>query len=113
VRRRGPRPLSGALETTVRRVAPATTLAAAQERWRTAVGAAVAREAEPVAERDGVLTVACGSATWAHELELLSPELLSALNGALDRDGRGRPLVKLRVVTRASSGIGDLAGRPS
>jgi predicted nucleic acid-binding Zn ribbon protein len=43
----------------------------------------VAAEAEPVAERDGTVTVACGSATWAQELDLIAPELLERLNGAL------------------------------
>jgi predicted nucleic acid-binding Zn ribbon protein len=36
-----------------------------------------------VAERDGVVTIACRSATWAQELDLLQPELVKRLNGAL------------------------------
>jgi hypothetical protein len=36
-----------------------------------------------VAERDGVVTIACRSATWAQELDLLQPELIERLNGAL------------------------------
>jgi hypothetical protein len=36
-----------------------------------------------VSERDGVVTVACASAVWAAELELLGPELLERLNGRL------------------------------
>ena len=53
-------------------------------------GAAIAAEAEPVAERDGVVTVACRSATWAQELDLLGPDLLGGLNTALE-DGRFGP----------------------
>jgi predicted nucleic acid-binding Zn ribbon protein len=49
------------------------------------VGEAVAREAAPVAERSGTLTVACSSSVWAHELDLMSPQLIERLNGALDR----------------------------
>ena len=42
-----------------------------QTAWAEAVGEAVAAEATPVSERDGVVTVACRSATWAQELDLL------------------------------------------
>ena len=37
----------------------------------------------PVAERDGVVTVACSSATWAHELDLLAAETLENLRREL------------------------------
>ena len=50
---------------------------------------AFARAAEPVAERDGVITVACDSAVWAQELDLLSERVVEALNGAI-----GRPAVR-------------------
>ena len=73
--RSDPQPLSVALEAVRARVAPATLLAATQEAWPRAVGARVAAEAEPVAEREGVITVACRSATWAQELDLLQVEL--------------------------------------
>ena len=39
------------------------------------MGEAIAREATPLAERDGVITVACGSATWAQELDLLGERI--------------------------------------
>ena len=55
---------------------PATLLAAVQSAWPGAVGEAVAREATPVSERDGVVTVACRSATWAQELDLLGGQIL-------------------------------------
>jgi predicted nucleic acid-binding Zn ribbon protein len=63
--------------------APETLLAAVQSCWREAVGQQVAAEAEPVSERDGLVTIACRSATWAQELDLLSDELLERLNEAL------------------------------
>ena len=55
-------------------VAPQTLLAAVQEAWPEAAGAAAAAQGDPVAERDGVVTIACRSATWAQELDLMSPD---------------------------------------
>jgi predicted nucleic acid-binding Zn ribbon protein len=83
VRRRRPRALGEALRKVRSQTAPETLLAAVQSCWRDAVGEQVAAEAEPVSERDGEVTVACRSATWAHELDLLSEELLERLNEAL------------------------------
>jgi predicted nucleic acid-binding Zn ribbon protein len=83
VRRRAPVPLAGAVEALAARLEPATALAAVQRAWPDAVGPAIAAEAEPVSERGGVVTVACRSAVWAHELDLLAPELVDRLNAAL------------------------------
>lgn len=85
MRRRAPRGLAPAIEQLLSRVAPQSTLADIQRVWEVAVGPALARRAEPVAERDGSLTVACESAVWAQEVELLGPELAEQLNGALGR----------------------------
>jgi predicted nucleic acid-binding Zn ribbon protein len=38
-----------------------------------------------VAERDGVITVACASAVWAQELDLLSERVVERLNERLGR----------------------------
>jgi predicted nucleic acid-binding Zn ribbon protein len=86
--RRSPRPLAAALRRARTQAEPLTLLAAAQSAWSAAAGGRVADEAEPVAERDGVVTIACRSATWAQELDLLGPELLERLNGALAEAGR-------------------------
>jgi predicted nucleic acid-binding Zn ribbon protein len=75
--RRTPRPIGAALQTVLSGAEPATLLAAVQSAWPGAVGEAVAREASPVSERDGVVTVACRSATWAQELDLLAAQILS------------------------------------
>jgi len=75
--RRTPRPLGAALQTVLSGAEPATLLACVQSAWPGAVGDAVAREASPVSERDGVVTVACRSATWAQELDLLGAQILS------------------------------------
>jgi predicted nucleic acid-binding Zn ribbon protein len=77
MRRRAPRPIGAALETVLQGAEPATLLAAVQSAWPGAVGEAVAREASPVSERDGVVTVACRSATWAQELDLLGGQILA------------------------------------
>jgi predicted nucleic acid-binding Zn ribbon protein len=96
MRRRGPRPLSAALERLGHQTAPQTVLARVQAAWAEAVGPAIAAEAQPVAERAGTVTVACRSAAWASELELLAPDLLERLNGALG-DPADRPLKALRA----------------
>jgi predicted nucleic acid-binding Zn ribbon protein len=75
--------LSIALDGLARRFAPATPLARAQEAWPRAAGPAIAAAASPVAERDGVLTISCEAAVWAHELSLMEAQLVEALNAEL------------------------------
>ncbi len=105
MRRSGPRMLRGALEGVAGELRPQGLLAPVQSAWPEVVGEAIAAESEPASERDGVVTVACSSAGWAHELELLGPELLGRLDEAL----RKRPgtVRTLRFVVRSG------AGRPS
>ena len=81
--RRAPRPASLAVRKAIQRGAPQTGLALVQTVWAEAVGAAIAAEAEPVSERDGVLTVRCSSATWAEELDLMQGQLLASLRERL------------------------------
>jgi predicted nucleic acid-binding Zn ribbon protein len=97
MRRVAPRPLARALEHAVSQAQPATLLARVQATWPDAAGASMAAAARPVAEHEGVVTVACGSAVWAQELELLGPELLSRLNERLGPDEAGR-VTRLRFV---------------
>jgi predicted nucleic acid-binding Zn ribbon protein len=82
--RRAPRPLTAAVNAALERAEPATLLAAVQRAWPGAVGEAIAREASPVAERSGVVTVACRSSTWAEELDLLRDQILARLRAELD-----------------------------
>lgn len=96
MRRRAPRPIGWALDAVTPQAAPQTPLARVQACWSEVVGPAIAAEAQPAAERDGTLTVACRSAVWASELELLAPELLERLNGVLG-GGSDRPLTALRA----------------
>jgi predicted nucleic acid-binding Zn ribbon protein len=86
-RRRVPRPIAAAVEAVLERAEPATLLAAVQRAWPGAVGEAIAREATPVSERDGVVTVACRSATWAQELDLLSGEIIGKIRQSLPAEG--------------------------
>jgi predicted nucleic acid-binding Zn ribbon protein len=74
------------------RAAPPTLLARVQQCWTDAVGTRVSEQAEPVAERDGVVTISCRAAVWSSELTMLSRELLERLNGVLPPDSQVRAL---------------------
>jgi predicted nucleic acid-binding Zn ribbon protein len=82
-RRRAPRRAGGALRGVLAESAPRTLLAEVQTAWPGAAGEAVAAESRPVAERDGVVTVACRSSTWASELDLMQAVLVERLNAAV------------------------------
>ncbi len=88
--RRQPRRASFAIERTLAQSSPGTPLAAVQQVWQQVVGDAVADQADPVSEREGVVTVACKSATWAQELDLLQTTIQTQLNdhlSSLNPDG--------------------------
>lgn len=77
------------------RLAPATVLADVLRVWPAAVGATIAAQAEPTAERDGVLTVSCAAGVWAQELDLMGPEIVARINAALST-GKGGQVRSLR-----------------
>jgi hypothetical protein len=93
--RRSPRPVTVALEQIQVELAPETLLADAQAAWRTAVGAAIAEQAQPVSERAGVLTLACSASVWSQELDLMATAIIERLNGALG----GSQITRIRCVT--------------
>jgi predicted nucleic acid-binding Zn ribbon protein len=93
--RRSPRPAAFALERIRDELEPESLLAEVQRVWREAVGAAIAHEAQPTAERAGVVTISCSASVWAQELDLMAPILLERLNRLL-HSGR---LTRLRCVT--------------
>jgi predicted nucleic acid-binding Zn ribbon protein len=99
VRRRAPRPVGAALDGVTATLAPATLLAEVQRVWPAAAGDAFAQASEPVSERDGVVTVACASAVWAQELDLLSERVLERLEAELGR----RAVRRLRAQARPPS----------
>ena len=82
-RRGRPRSAGSALRRLVAETAPETPLAAVQTAWPKAAGEVVARQASPVAERDGEVTIACRTASWAQELDLLQDRLRARLNEEL------------------------------
>ena len=87
-RRTAPRPFAPALERVAERVMPQTLLAEVQRVWTEAAGAPFGTACEPVAEHGGKVTVRCGSAVLASELDLMSGLVIERLNAAL-----GRPAV--------------------
>jgi predicted nucleic acid-binding Zn ribbon protein len=92
--RRSPRSLAVSLDALADELAPQTTLAEVQRIWPAAVGDELARQSTPTAERTGVLTVSCADAMWAQELDLMSVQILAALNGRL----RSESIRRLRCV---------------
>jgi predicted nucleic acid-binding Zn ribbon protein len=103
--RRAPRPLGSALRPARERVQPKTLLAAVQEAWPEVAGEGIADQANPVGERDGQVTIACRSSTWAQELDLLQNELLARLNKALSEwnpEGQESPVTALRFTADAA-----------
>lgn len=82
-RRRAPRPAASAFRAARDRAAPRTGLAAVQSAWREAVGEQLAAVAEPVAEREGTLTIVCNDSVWAQELDLVQGQLLERLRASL------------------------------
>jgi predicted nucleic acid-binding Zn ribbon protein len=85
--RRSPRPLGLALDHICDELEPASLLAEVQRVWHGTVGVTIAGEAEPTAERGGVVTVSCSASVWAQELDLMAPAILERLNDHL-RTGR-------------------------
>jgi len=92
--RRTMRPFALAIEPVRDELAPQTLLADVQRAWIDAVGPVIAGEAEPTAERAGLLTVSCSGSVWAQELDLMGPAILERLNTRL-RSGR---ITRLRCV---------------
>ncbi len=92
--RRSPRRVTFALDRIRDELEPDSLLAEVQRAWRDAVGAAIAGEAQPTAERGGVVTVSCSASVWAQELDLMAPAILERLNRLL----RGQRVSRLRCV---------------
>jgi predicted nucleic acid-binding Zn ribbon protein len=83
VRRLAPRPIGKALDEALPGARPAGLLAEVQSAWPAVAGAVLTASANPVSERAGTVTVACESAVWAQELELLGPDLTRRLDEAV------------------------------
>ena len=92
--RSSPRRLTIALDQIRDELEPESLLGEVQRVWRGAVGSAIAQEAQPTAERGGVVTVSCSASVWAQELDLMAPAILERLNHALGAER----LTRLRCV---------------
>lgn len=90
-----PKPLGDVLKGFRAEVAPETPLAAVQSVWDEVVGTKIAAVTDVVEEREGLVTVACSSAVWTQELELMAPRISARLE---ERLGVTEPL-KLRFRT--------------
>ncbi len=66
--------------------------------WPRVVGKLIAREAQPVAFGEGVLTIAASSTCWVTQLRSLSEEIRRQINGFL-----GGPVVKELRLRRQKS----------
>ncbi len=82
----GPRRLGSAFERLIAEQAPATLLAEVQTSWPSVCGPQIAARAEPVAERDGRVTISCESGAWAQELELMGDLLKERIDAAVGAD---------------------------
>jgi predicted nucleic acid-binding Zn ribbon protein len=83
---RGPRSLAEAFGTLADELRPDTLLADVQRIWTAAVGETIAGQAQPTAERAGVVTVSCAASVWAQELDLMAPQIIARINGSLGDD---------------------------
>jgi predicted nucleic acid-binding Zn ribbon protein len=81
-----PRRIGSALDRLVAERAPRTLLAEVQTVWPEVAGGPIAARTEPVAERDGRVTIACESGAWAQELELMGEPLLERIAAAIGPD---------------------------
>ena len=92
--RRSPRSLEPAFTALADELAPGTLLADVQRIWPATVGSSIAAQAQPTAERGGVVTVSCAASVWAQELDLMAPQILVRLNATLG----DRTVQRLRCV---------------
>jgi predicted nucleic acid-binding Zn ribbon protein len=106
VRRLAPRPLSRALADAIGAARPAGLLASVQSAWPPVAGPALAAAATPSSERDGTVTVTCESGVWAHELELLAPDLTARLNEHLEGVAEPGRVERLRFVVGSGANRG-------
>jgi predicted nucleic acid-binding Zn ribbon protein len=105
MRRLAPRRIGELLPDALGDARPPTLLARVQSLWPEVAGKALAAATAPVAERDGVVTVACQSAVWAQELELLQRDLLERLGARLAEPREGS-------VERLRFTVGSLPNHP-
>ena len=78
--RRSPRSMAAALDRAGRRSGARRRCSATSSGpGPAAVGPSIAAQAQPTAERGGVVTVSCAASVWAQELDLMAPQIITAL----------------------------------
>ena len=78
--------IGDAVERELGRLGPAAGVGKIAERWRDAVGDAIAQNAQPVrVNRDGTLVVHTSSSAWAFELTQLAPSIGERLDDLAPR----------------------------
>ncbi len=78
-RSRSPKLIGDTLGRALDPVAPMTPLAELQRIWPSVVGPGIAEVTTVSKERDGTVTIECESTVWAHELEMMGPQLREKL----------------------------------
>ena len=111
--RRAPRSLEHALDELSDELAPATLLGDIQRVWSATVGPAIAAQAQPTAERGGVVTVSCAASVWAQELDLMAPQIIDRLNAALGERIRSEAALRGRRPPALSTACGGTCFMPN
>src|ERR1700742_2213629 len=88
--RRSPRSMQAALAVLADDLAPQTLLGDVQRVWSEVVGPSIAAEAQPSAERGGVLTSSCSASGWAQELGLMCVAVVGRGTARRSRRERSR-----------------------
>ncbi len=106
--RRAPVPLSALLAPYTERLDPKTPLSVVMSVWSDALSPTIAAEAQPQSVRGGTVSAACSSATWAHQLTMLEPQLVEQLNEKLTEapleDGGTLTVRRIRFSARGFAG---------
>ena len=63
---------------------PDTRIASIQQLWQGVVGSVIAERCRPLSEHEGTVRIGCSSSVWAHELDLMSGEVIAGLNQKID-----------------------------
>jgi predicted nucleic acid-binding Zn ribbon protein len=98
--RRTPRGLGQALEQARQQWSPGTLLADIQAAWPGVAGETLAGVARPSSVGRGVVTIDCSASLWAHELDLMGPQIVAGLNAALG----GERVTRIRCVATDATG---------
>ncbi len=106
--RREPARIEGVVDTCLDRVLGTPGASVIWKVWDDAVGAAIARRAEPMRLRGRTLVVAVSSAPWMQELTLLKRNIVAALNERLPR-----PLIEDLFLVLTEGRAAEVARPPS